>query len=90
MTKPILFQKKAENSLLPSNEDALKYFNSFIPNSDSSSVSEEQTNPTPVELNELCVTIWASGWYLGYALEITPSYIQVDHLERVKPDGNLL
>ena len=81
---------KAESSLLPSNEDALKYFNSSPTTLDDSSHSEEQMTPPPVELNELCITVWASGWYLGYALEITQSHVHVEHLERVKPDSNLL
>ena len=77
-----------KTSLLPSNEEAMKYLLA----TPQSPVIDSNHTQSPVNVNELCITVWEGGWYLGYALEIQYSsgMVYVDHLERVKESCNLL
>ena len=75
-----------ESISLPCNEDALRFLR---PVSDAPTVTQAVSAPVlPVEVNELCVTVWESGWYLGCVLEITQSSVLVDHLVRVSKDSD--
>jgi hypothetical protein len=72
---------------LPSNQDALNILKS-------SSEPPLEAVPLPpvinVDVNELCVTVWENGWYLGYVLQISETSTYVDHLERVSATSDVL
>ena len=70
---------------LPSNEDALKVLRK-VANVPTEAVSALPV--LPVEVNELCVTVWEDGWYLGCVLQISESSVHVDHLERISMDSD--
>ena len=71
---------------LPSNEEAIQILK---PGSDVTPTEMPSVAPeSPVQVNELCITMWESGWYLGYALQVTETTIYVDHLERVSKDSD--
>ena len=72
--------------LLPSNEEALKILQG-------EPEITQQTSPTilpSLNINELCITVWEGGWYLGCIIEINQNTINVDHLERVQENCDLL
>ena len=70
---------------LPCNEDALKILR---PLSDAPTETVSMPPVLPVELNELCITVWENGWYLGCVLSISESSVFVDHLVRISEDSD--
>ena len=66
--------------LLPSNKEALK-----ILREESKTITEINTEVLPPDIiNELCITVWEGGWYLGCVMEINDGTVLVDHLERTQ------
>ena len=88
---------------LPSNEEALQILKSQDRDHTSASSSNDGDIPAAaaaagassspeinVDINELCVTVWENGWYLGYVLEINTLTVHVEHLQRVTENDDCL
>ena len=85
---------------LPSNEEALQILKSQDRDHTSASSSNDGDIPAAagassspeinVDINELCVTVWENGWYLGYVLEINTLTVHVEHLQRVTENDDSL